>query len=55
MWDSWRGNAKALRAASVAEEAGIDPDAPTLPKTDRSAARRPGDWSASSAEPQPAE
>ncbi|WP_245466290.1 urea ABC transporter permease subunit UrtC, partial [Mesorhizobium sp. M7A.F.Ca.MR.245.00.0.0] len=26
MWDSWRGNAKALRAASIAEEGGSDPD-----------------------------
>jgi urea transport system permease protein len=55
MWDSWRGNARALRAASIAEEAGTDPDVPPPAKIVRSAARKPGDWSASSPEPQPAE
>lgn len=55
MWDSWRGNAKALRAASIAEEAGSDPDVPTPAKIVRSEARKPGDWSASNPEPQPAE
>ncbi|TIQ91748.1 MAG: urea ABC transporter permease subunit UrtC, partial [Mesorhizobium sp.] len=55
MWDSWRGNARALRAASIAEEAGTDPDVPPPPKIVRSAARTPGDWSASGPEPQPAE
>ncbi|RWE35456.1 MAG: urea ABC transporter permease subunit UrtC [Mesorhizobium sp.] len=54
MWDSWRGRAKMLRAASLAEEAGADPEAPE-PKIVRSAARTPGAWSASGAEPQPAE
>ncbi len=54
MWDSWRGNAKAMRAASVAAEAGVDPDAPE-PKFVRSAARTPGAWSANGPEPQPAE
>ncbi|RUZ52697.1 urea ABC transporter permease subunit UrtC, partial [Mesorhizobium sp. M7A.F.Ca.CA.004.05.2.1] len=47
MWDSWRGNAKALRAASIAEEAGSDPDVPPPAKIVRSEARKPGDWSAS--------
>ncbi|TIP80713.1 MAG: urea ABC transporter permease subunit UrtC, partial [Mesorhizobium sp.] len=42
-------------AASIAEEAGTDPDVPPPPKIVRSAARTPGDWSASSPEPQPAE
>ncbi|RUV54426.1 urea ABC transporter permease subunit UrtC, partial [Mesorhizobium sp. M5C.F.Ca.IN.020.14.1.1] len=55
MWDSWRGNAKALRAALIAEEAGTDPDVQPPPKIVRSAARTPGDWSTSSPEPQPAE
>ncbi|RUY17204.1 urea ABC transporter permease subunit UrtC, partial [Mesorhizobium sp. M7A.F.Ca.CA.004.12.1.1] len=55
MWDSWRGNAKALRAASIAEEAGSDPDVPPPAKIVRSEARKPGDWSASNPEPQPAE
>ncbi|AZO43168.1 urea ABC transporter permease subunit UrtC [Mesorhizobium sp. M7D.F.Ca.US.005.01.1.1] len=55
MWDSWRGNARALRAASIAEEAGADPDVQPPAKIVRSAARKPGDWSASSPEPQPAE
>ncbi|MER9350886.1 urea ABC transporter permease subunit UrtC [Mesorhizobium sp. M0227] len=55
MWDSWRGNARALRAASVAEEAGSDPDVPPPAKIVRSEARKPGDWSASNPEPQPAE
>lgn len=54
MWDSWRGRAKMLRAASLAEEDGADPEAPE-PKIVRSAARTPGAWSASGAEPQPAE
>ncbi|RWN03447.1 MAG: urea ABC transporter permease subunit UrtC [Mesorhizobium sp.] len=55
MWDSWRGNARALRAASINEESGTDPDVPPPPKIVRSAARTPGDWSASGPEPQPAE
>ncbi|AZV22165.1 MULTISPECIES: urea ABC transporter permease subunit UrtC [unclassified Mesorhizobium] len=55
MWDSWRGNAKALRAASIAEEAGSDPEVPTPAKIVRSEASKPGDWSASNPEPQPAE
>ncbi|RWB05692.1 MAG: urea ABC transporter permease subunit UrtC [Mesorhizobium sp.] len=55
MWDSWRGNARALRAASIAEEAGSDPDVPTPAKIVRSEASKPGDWSASNPEPQPAE
>ncbi|RWN34312.1 MAG: urea ABC transporter permease subunit UrtC [Mesorhizobium sp.] len=55
MWDSWRGNAKALRAASIAEEAGSDPDVPPPAKIVRGEARKPGDWSASNPEPQPAE
>jgi urea transport system permease protein len=55
MWDSWRGNAKALRAASIAEEAGTDADVPPPAKIVRSEARKPGDWSASNPEPQPAE
>jgi urea transport system permease protein len=55
MWDSWRGNARALRAASIAEEAGTDADVPLPAKIVRSEARKPGDWSASSPEPQPAE
>ncbi|MER9585357.1 urea ABC transporter permease subunit UrtC [Mesorhizobium sp. M0276] len=55
MWDSWRGNAKALRAASIAEEAGTDADVPLPAKIVRSEARKPGDWSATSPEPQPAE
>ncbi|RAZ74437.1 urea ABC transporter permease subunit UrtC [Mesorhizobium atlanticum] len=54
MWDSWRGRAKALRAASLAAEAGNDPQAPE-PKIVRSAARTPGAWSATGPEPQPAE
>jgi urea transport system permease protein len=54
MWDGWRGKAKALRAASLAAEAGADPQAPE-PKIVRSAARTPGAWSASGPEPQPAE
>ncbi|MEZ2330831.1 urea ABC transporter permease subunit UrtC [Mesorhizobium sp. RCC_202] len=52
MWDSWRGNARAMRAASVAAEAGIDTEEP---KIVRSAATAPGTWSASGPEPQPAE
>lgn len=55
MWDSWRGNAKALRAASIAEEGGSDPDVPPPAKIVRSEASKPGDWSASNPEPQPAE
>ncbi|QND64403.1 urea ABC transporter permease subunit UrtC [Mesorhizobium loti] len=55
MWDSWRGNARALRAASIAEETGTDADVPPPAKIVRSAATKPGDWSASSPEPQPAE
>ncbi|RUY91350.1 urea ABC transporter permease subunit UrtC, partial [Mesorhizobium sp. M7A.F.Ca.CA.001.12.2.1] len=55
MWDSWRGNAKALRAASIAEEAGTDADVSPPAKIVRSEARKPGDWSASNPEPQPAE
>ncbi|RUU66572.1 urea ABC transporter permease subunit UrtC, partial [Mesorhizobium sp. M2C.T.Ca.TU.009.01.2.1] len=43
MWDGWRGKAKALRAASLGAEAGVDPDAPE-PKIVRSAARTPGAW-----------
>jgi urea transport system permease protein len=54
MWDSWRGNAKAMRAAAIAEEAGSDADAPP-PKIVRSAATTPGAWPASGPEPQPAE
>ncbi|BCM19774.1 urea ABC transporter permease subunit UrtC [Mesorhizobium sp. J8] len=54
MWDAWRGQAKALRAASLAAEAGADPEMPQ-PKIVRSAARTPGAWSATSPEPQPAE
>lgn len=54
MWDGWRGKAKALRAASLAAEAGTDPQAPE-PKIVRSAARTPGAWSATGSEPQPAE
>jgi urea transport system permease protein len=54
MWDSWRGNARALRAAAIAEEAGTDPIAQP-PKIVCSAATKPGDWSASGPEPQPAE
>ncbi|OHV64017.1 urea ABC transporter permease subunit UrtC [Mesorhizobium sp. LCM 4577] len=54
MWDGWRSQAKALRAASLGAEAGVDPDAPE-PKIVRSAARTPGAWSAAGAEPQPAE
>ncbi|TGQ17677.1 MULTISPECIES: urea ABC transporter permease subunit UrtC [unclassified Mesorhizobium] len=54
MWDAWRGQAKALRAASLAAEAGTDPQAPE-PKIVRSAARTPGAWSATGPEPQPAE
>jgi urea transport system permease protein len=55
MWDSWRGNARALRAASIAEEAGTDADVPPPAKIARGAARKPGDWSASRPEPQPAQ
>ncbi len=55
MWDSWRGNARALRAASIAEEAGTDADVTPPAKIVRSAATKPGDWSAASPEPQPAE
>ncbi|WP_192384125.1 urea ABC transporter permease subunit UrtC [Mesorhizobium silamurunense] len=54
MWDSWHGRAKALRAASLAAEAGADPEEPPA-KIVRSAARTPGAWSASGPEPQPAE
>ncbi|RWF06128.1 MAG: urea ABC transporter permease subunit UrtC, partial [Mesorhizobium sp.] len=54
MWDGWRGKAKALRAASLAAEAGADPEMPQ-PKIVRSAARTPGAWSATGSEPQPAE
>ncbi|RWD94566.1 urea ABC transporter permease subunit UrtC [Mesorhizobium sp.] len=54
MWDSWRAKAKALRAASLAAEAGTDAQEPR-PKIVRSAARTPGAWSASDPEPQPAE
>ncbi|RUW29821.1 urea ABC transporter permease subunit UrtC, partial [Mesorhizobium sp. M1E.F.Ca.ET.041.01.1.1] len=50
MWDSWRAKARALRAASLAADA-QEPQ----PKIVRSAARTPGAWSASGAEPQPAE
>ncbi|WP_292118243.1 urea ABC transporter permease subunit UrtC, partial [Mesorhizobium sp.] len=44
MWDGWRGRAKALRAASLAAEAGADPEMPQ-PKIVRSAAQTPGAWS----------
>ena len=54
MWDIWRGTAKVLRAASLATEAGVDPQEPQ-PQSVRSAARTPGAWSASGPEPQPAE
>ena len=54
MWDGWRDKAKALRATSLAAEAGAD-IATQEPKIVRSAARTPGAWSASGAEPQPAE
>ncbi|CDX49593.1 putative branched-chain amino acid ABC transporter (permease protein) [Mesorhizobium plurifarium] len=54
MWDGWHSQAKALRAASLGAEAGVDPDAPEA-KIVRSAARTPGAWSAAGAEPQPAE
>ncbi|RWG46102.1 MAG: urea ABC transporter permease subunit UrtC, partial [Mesorhizobium sp.] len=54
MWDSWRGKARALRAASLAAKAGIDPPE-AQPKIERSAARTPGAWSANGPEPQPAE
>lgn len=54
MWDNWRGEAKVLRAASLAAEAGADREAPE-PKIVRSAARTPGAWSATGPEPQPAE
>ncbi|QPC92782.1 urea ABC transporter permease subunit UrtC [Mesorhizobium sp. INR15] len=54
MWDSWRGNAKAMRAVSVAAEAGTGTGIDiTPPKAVRAAARTPGEWS--SPEPQPAE
>ena len=53
MWESWRGNARALRAASLAEEAGTDAEA-APPKIVRAAARTPGEWS-SNPKPQPAE
>ena len=49
-----RGTAKVLRAASLATEAGVDPQEPQ-PQSVRSAARTPGAWSASGPEPQPAE
>jgi len=52
MWDSWRGSARAMRAASAVAETGTDPDEP---KIVRSAARSPGAWSANGPEPQPAE
>ena len=52
MWDSWRGRARAMRAASAVAETGTDPDEP---KIVRSAARSPGAWSANGPEPQPAE
>ncbi|MBZ9760721.1 urea ABC transporter permease subunit UrtC [Mesorhizobium sp. CA8] len=55
VWDGWRGKAKALRSASLAAEAGADIEEPPEPKIVRSAARTPGAWSASGAEPQPAE
>lgn len=54
MWDGWRGRAKALRAASLAAEAGADPEMPQ-PKIVRSAAQTPGAWSTTGSEPQPAE
>ncbi|TPN88214.1 urea ABC transporter permease subunit UrtC [Mesorhizobium sp. CU3] len=54
MWDGWRGEGKASRAASLAEEAGADPVEPE-PKIVRTAARTPGAWSATGPEPQPAE
>ncbi|CDX36585.1 putative branched-chain amino acid ABC transporter (permease protein) [Mesorhizobium sp. ORS 3359] len=54
MWDGWRGRAKALRAASLASEAGADPEMPQ-PKIVRSAAQTPGAWSTTGSEPQPAE
>ncbi|MGT2469095.1 urea ABC transporter permease subunit UrtC [Mesorhizobium atlanticum] len=54
VWDSWRGKTKALRAASLAAEAGADAEVPQ-PKIVRSAARTPGAWSATGPEPQPAE
>jgi urea transport system permease protein len=53
MWDSWRGNARAMRAASLAEEAGADGEAAAT--IGRSEEKRPSRWSASQPEPQPAE
>lgn len=53
MWDSWRGNAKARRTASLAEEAGTDAEV-APPKIVRAAARTAGEWS-SNPKPQPAE
>ncbi|PBC04880.1 urea ABC transporter permease subunit UrtC [Mesorhizobium sp. WSM3860] len=54
MWDSWRGNARAMRADALIAEASAGAEKPE-PKIVRSAARIPGAWSASGAEPQPAE
>ncbi|MBZ9693710.1 MULTISPECIES: urea ABC transporter permease subunit UrtC [unclassified Mesorhizobium] len=56
MWDSWRGNARALRLASLAEEAGAEVGiASATSKPARSPARNPGEWSWSDPEPQAAE
>ncbi|TJX37809.1 MAG: urea ABC transporter permease subunit UrtC, partial [Mesorhizobium sp.] len=56
MWDSWRGNARALRAASLAGEAGTEVRvASATSKPARSPARNPGEWSWSDPEPQAAE
>ncbi|MBZ9681240.1 urea ABC transporter permease subunit UrtC [Mesorhizobium sp. ESP6-5] len=56
MWDSWRGNARALRVASLAEEAGAEVGiASATSKPARSPARNPGEWSWSDPEPQAAE
>ncbi|RAZ89741.1 urea ABC transporter permease subunit UrtC [Mesorhizobium hawassense] len=54
MWDNWRSQAKALRAASLAAAASAETEA-SQPKIVRSAARTPGAWSAAGPEPQPAE
>ena len=57
MWDSLarqcQGTARSLDHGP--RKAGTDPDVPPPPKIVRSAARTPGDWSASGPEPQPAE
>jgi urea transport system permease protein len=54
MWDSWRGNARALRAASLAEEAGTDGQAatPAIVRAEEGTSRQ---WSPSDPAPQPAE